>query len=334
MKRYTVRFSDYMQEWLYGENGYYSKYRPIGKKGDFFTAVSTSKFFGGTIAKHILKRLDEGFLASDALICEIGAHHGYLLADIIEFLYTLRPETLQTFRFGIVERFEALQKQQQEYFHDSFGDFITLEHYKDLAEISADSAFFIANEIFDAFACELFYKGKIGTVRNHTIVFEEESPEITDLAERYKQDRGEIARGYESFAKAMLNASKRFEFMSFDYGELQARSDFSIRVYKEHQVYPLFDEALKLEEIFGQCDITYDVNFTHVKEAFEANGIKCAQYSTQLVAMIEMGILDLLAILKENASEEIYKQELEKAKVLITPSMMGERFKMIRFTKE
>ncbi|OYZ65543.1 MAG: hypothetical protein B7Y17_03325, partial [Sulfuricurvum sp. 24-42-5] len=89
-------FSEYMHEWLYGKNGYYGSYNPIGKKGDFYTAVSTSKFFGGSIAQHIIKRIDEGFLAHDSLICEIGAHHGYLLADIIEFLHTLRPQLLQT----------------------------------------------------------------------------------------------------------------------------------------------------------------------------------------------------------------------------------------------
>jgi SAM-dependent MidA family methyltransferase len=99
-------------------------------------------------------------------------------------------------------------------------------------------------------------------------------------------------------------------------------------------VYPLFDDNLKLEEAYGKCDITYDVNFTHVKEAYEAQGIPCVQYATQLVALVEMGILDLLAILKEHAGDEIYAQELEKIKILITPSLMGERFKMIRFVKE
>jgi SAM-dependent MidA family methyltransferase len=131
----------------------------------------------------------------------------------------------------------------------------------------------------------------------------------------------------------MSRTSKRFEFMTFDYGELSARSDFSIRVYQEHQTFPLFDEALKRSVAFGTSDITYDVNFTHVKEAYEAQGVKCAQYSTQLVALIEMGILDLLAMLKEHAGDEIYAQELEKVKILITPSLMGERFKMIRFIK-
>jgi SAM-dependent MidA family methyltransferase len=122
--------------------------------------------------------------------------------------------------------------------------------------------------------------------------------------------------------------------MSFDYGELEARSDFSIRVYQEHKVYPLFDEELDMTKAFGTTDITYDVNFAHVKEAFEAQGMTCIQYATQLVALVEMGILDLLSTLREKASDEIYIQELEKVKVLITPSLMGERFKMIRFIKE
>ena len=322
-----------MNDWLYGEEGYYAAYRPIGKKGDFYTAVSTSKFFGGTIANHILKRIDEGFLRTDSLICEIGAHHGYLLADIIEFIHTLRPELLRTLRFGIVERFAALREAQKNYFDESFGNAVALEHYSDLGGLDEQCAFFVANEIFDAFPCDLFYKGKTGRVENHKVVFDVEDPEIAALAEKYKQDRGEIARGYESFASAMAKSSKRFEFMSFDYGELAARSDFSIRIYRGHQVYPLFDEALELSEAFGKSDITYDVNFTHVKEAFAAAGMECAQYATQLVALVEMGILDLLAILKEHAGEEIYKQELEKAKILITPSLMGERFKMVRFVK-
>lgn len=327
-------FSNYMNDWLYGEQGYYASYRPIGKSGDFYTAVSTSKFFGGSIANHILKRLDEGFLRPDSLICEIGAHHGYLLADIIEFLHTLRPQLLQTLRFGIVERFENLKVAQKRYFDESFGNAIALEHYSDLGELNEASTFFVANEIFDAFGCELFYKGKIARVENHEIVFDVDDPKIAALAEKYKQDRGEIALGYESFAEAMKRSSKRFEFMSFDYGELEARSDFSIRVYQEHQTYPLFDETLERSTAFGKSDITYDVNFTHVKEAYEAQGIKCAQYATQLVALVEMGILDLLVMLKEHAGDEIYAQELEKVKILITPSLMGERFKMIRFVQE
>ena len=52
-----------------------------------------------------------------------------------------------------------------------------------------------------------------------------------------------------------------------------------------------------------------------------------------MTALINMGILELLEILKENVEEKIYKQELEKVKMLILPDFLGERFKMIRFRK-
>jgi SAM-dependent MidA family methyltransferase len=323
-----------MNQWLYGEDGYYSTYRPIGKKGDFYTAVSTSKFFGGAIANHIIKRIDEGFLTTDCLICEIGAHHGYLLADIIEFLHTLRPQLIKTLRFGIIERFVALQNQQRNYFEESFGSAIRLEHYKDVSEIETSCAFFVANEIFDAFPCELLYQDKIGRVENGKVIFDVESKSALEHGQKYQKDRGEIAVGYEEFAAAMAQSVSKFEFMSFDYGELQARSDFSIRVYNEHQVTPLFDETLNFGEVFKKSDITYDVNFSHVKDAFQSVGVRCEKFSTQLVALIEMGILDLLAILKDNVSDVIYTQELEKVKILITPSLMGERFKMIQLIRE
>ncbi len=50
-----------------------------------------------------------------------------------------------------------------------------------------------------------------------------------------------------------------------------------------------------------------------------------------MVALIDMGILDLLEMLKENVDEKVYNQELEKAKMLIMPNFLGERFKMIKF---
>ncbi|MCJ7766311.1 MAG: SAM-dependent methyltransferase, partial [Thiovulaceae bacterium] len=140
-----MTFSEYMSQWLYGPQGYYATYRDIGKEGDFYTAVSASKFFGGTIAKHIIALVDEGFLDRDATICEIGAHHGYFIADVIEFLYTLRPELLKSFSFVIVERFDALREQQRSYLDASFGDAIRLSHVKNLSELSVDNAFFIAN---------------------------------------------------------------------------------------------------------------------------------------------------------------------------------------------
>ena len=150
-----IKFSEFMTKWLYDDDGYYASYEVIGKDGDFFTAVSSSKYFGGAIAKRIIKTIEEGFLPKNSTIIEIGAHRGYLLADIIEFIYTLKPELLKTLKFLIIERFDKLQDKQKKYFQDSFGDFIHLEHVKSLQDIKLDNAIIVANEIFDAFSCEL-----------------------------------------------------------------------------------------------------------------------------------------------------------------------------------
>ena len=322
-----------MTDWLYGDDGYYATYKNIGKSGDFYTAVSTSKFFGGSVAKHIISLVDEGFLHPSGTICEVGAHHGYFLADVIEFIYTLRPKLLSTLKFVIIERFDDLQEHQTNYFQESFGDVISLTHYKSLSELRCKNAFFIANEIFDAFPCELYFKGKTARVDGEKIEFDVDNRWVDEKAKKYYKDRGEIAIGYEEFAREMADSCEKFEFMTFDYGEMQARPDFSLRVYAKHEVIPFFDEDIKREELFGKSDITYDVTFAHVKDAYEEAGVEFVELKAQMVALVDMGILDLLEILKDNTDEKIYQQELEKAKMLIMPNFLGERFKMAKFRK-
>jgi len=132
----------------------------------------------------------------------------------------------------------------------------------------------------------------------------------------------------------MASSCEKFEFMSFDYGEMMARPDFSIRVYEKHKTIPLFDEEIKRDELFKNSDITYDVCFAHVKDAYEEAGVEFIELKAQMVALVDMGVLELLEILKKNADEKIYEQELQKVKMLILPNFLGERFKMVRFRKK
>ena len=202
-------FSQYFQNWLYGKNGYYSAYKTIGKDGDFFTAVSASPFFGGSIAKKLISTIESGFLEKNTTIVEIGAHHGYLIADIIQFIYTLKPELLKTLKFAIVERFEHLQKRQKEYLKQSFSDDINLIHYNDIQDMKLQSAFIVANEIFDAFPCELVYTNKkdklqLAFIQDDKIIFDDcMDKNIISHCDKYKITKGEVAIGYEEFAKTL-----------------------------------------------------------------------------------------------------------------------------------
>jgi len=351
-----ITFSEYFQEWLYGKKGYYSNYKLIGKEGDFYTAVSSSSFFGGAIGKRVVDIIKEGFLPSNSTIIEIGAHHGYLLADMIQFIYTLEPKLLDTLEFAIVERYGHLQEQQKEYFEKSFGDVVKLKHYNDISEVKEENAFIVANEIFDAFPCELVYTNKEETlqyaiVENNKIDFVDNKDEqLTNLCEKYKITKGEVGVGYEEFAKHMCKGIKNFEFVTFDYGEKYPRNDFSCRIYEKHNVYPIFqgransidvnnqeietEEELNLEKLFGASDITYDVNFQHVIDSFEEAGAKNIEYSTQLKALVNFGIIELLDILQKNVDEATYLKESNKVKTILNPTGMGDRFKMVSFRKE
>ncbi len=245
MNKNTLRFDIYFDTWLYGKDAYYSTFKNIGKEGDFYTSVSTSSFFGGSIANNIIHSIKTSKLKENTTIVEIGAHKGYLLADIIQFIYTIEPELLKTLNFAIVEKFKDLREKQKEYIKDSFGDLINITFYEDIKDLKINNAYIIANEIFDAFACDLVYTKDnilhLAYVNNHKIIFEEcKDKKILDFCKKYKITKGEVCLKYEDFIKSLYENINKFIFISFDYGNKYPRNDFSLRIYENHKVYPFF----------------------------------------------------------------------------------------------
>jgi len=332
-----------MDKWLYGEEGYYTKERAIGKQGDFYTSVSSSMFFGGSIAKRIISTIESGFLSPSTHIIEIGAHKGYLLADIIQFIYTLKPELLQTVTFVIVEPFSANQTMQKAYFDEAFGEAITLLHVKDLEALTCKEAFFVANEIFDAFPCEIIYEDQMLFIENNHTTFKTMDETTRHKAKEYGIHKGELCLGYEPFAASMAKSAKRFEFITFDYGQKEPREDFSLRVFSNHQVFPFFsltdmvEAQLREKEsfpmFFAASDLTYDVCYNHLFYAFEKVGVRVEKFDSQMKALVDFGLIDLLELFAQKVSAKVYEHEVNRIKPLIDPAFMGERFCMACFRK-
>ncbi len=328
-----MRFSEFMNEWLYGEDGYYKNFKAIGKDGDFYTAVSTSAFFGASIANYIYNQIVANNIPRDFTLVEIGAHQGYLMGDMIRWLYTKDESLLDSVEFVIIERQDAVIEAQKKYFKEKFGDVVKIRYLKSLKELQTPFATFVSNEIFDAFPCELYKDGKIATVEDFTINWQDASITEVEFAKKHRLRTGEIAVGYEDFAKEIVAAAEHFEFLSFDYGEKYVRNDFSIRVYSKHKTYPLFDEECDLKEHFKKSDITYDVNFAHVIESFQNAGAKLKNYTTQARALVDFGIIDILGEYHKVATQAQYLAQADKVKTLIAPTIMGDRFKLVHFVK-
>ena len=326
-------FSSYMNEWLYGDDGYYKNFKAIGKSGDFYTAVSTSSFFGASIANYFFSLLKELKVDRNGWLIEIGAHQGYLICDMIQWLYTCDPTLVNTLKFGIVERQPEVRKTQLAYIQERFGNDVSITHFNDISEVKAEYAFVVANEIFDAFPCELLKDEKIADVNEHEIAWVDAPDQMLSWAKKHYLTQGEVAVGYETFAQEMASGIESCDFVTFDYGEKYVRNDFSIRVYRSHETFPLFDENLTLSESYQKDDITYDVNFGHVSEAFIAAGFEEISYETQARALIRFGLIDILEMFSKQTTQSRYRSEADKVKTLISPTMMGDRFKMIHFKK-
>jgi len=322
-----------MNNWLYGEEGYYKTFKAIGKGGDFYTAVSTSSFFGASIANHFYKLIQEESFKKDGWLIEIGAHKGYLLCDMIQWLYTLDSTLVKTLKFGIVERQPHVQQEQLKYIEERFGSDIQITHFNDIDEVEVEYAFVVANEIFDAFPCELIKDGEEAFVEKHKVEWREGDKDLLEFASKHRQVKGEVAVGYEAFAQHMAQGIEKCDFVSFDYGEKFVRNDFSVRVYENHKTFPLFDEELTLEEAYQKTDITYDVNFGHVIDAFEEVGFRLDKYETQARALVRFGLIDILEQFAKQATQSNYVREADKVKTLISPTIMGDKFKMVHFVK-
>lgn len=332
-----------MHEWLYAENAYYSSMPTIGKDGDFATSVTTSMFFGGALANRLIYLIDSKKLKRDVCVIEIGAHHGYLMADIVQFIFTLKPELLKTLNFIIIEPQEKIKQAQQKYLHDSFGSEVKFTWYSDLSELKCQEAFIVTNELFDAFTCEVVKDGKMLYIDNHEPFFDKIDESTKKICTKYDILTGEVANGYEEFCFKLTTSIQKGEFITFDYGDIVPRNDISLRIYMQHKTYPFFslthfaklnnDNLLTLQNLYQKSDLTYDVNFSHLFDAMnEAKFIKC-EFSSQNSALIKFGLIDLLEILKKYVDEKQYRAELSKAMQLIDPSELGERFKMAMFQK-
>src|ERR1035438_7591146 len=95
--------------------GYYETKEDIGRRGDFYTSVSTGELFGQLLAFQFAGWLEELRIANCGLrIIEAGAHDGKLAADILNWLRVHRPKLAGNIEYAILEPSPRRQEWQKE----------------------------------------------------------------------------------------------------------------------------------------------------------------------------------------------------------------------------
>lgn len=277
-------FSEFFQKWLY--ETYYKNAVFVGKKGDFYTAVSVGELFGSLLAKHFLSLIDKKILTLPLQVVEIGANEGYLSRDFLSALVQFRPSIFEKLEFYIIEPHEKLQILQKQTLQG-----VEFTHKKTLKDCRFTNAFIFCNELFDSFACELIDNGKMAFIENFQFIFKPLSPTLKKQCELLNLQKGEFSPYLSSFFEDLNAACERFIFAGFDYGEFSPHR-FSLRIYQNHQLYDPFDVDLKA--FFGKSDLTYNVNFTQLKYLIEKHHFKLLNFKKQSQALLEFGLEDII----------------------------------------
>ncbi len=326
-----------MQEWLYGKKGYYRK-ATIGPKGDFYTSVSLSKFFGGAIAFYIIRLLEEEKLFLPLKIVEIGSHHGHFLSDIANFLKTLSVGVIEKCEFVSCEPLIELQNIQQTTFKQATQLDLTSCDLKGLDFKEKKSAFVVSNELFDAFACEIIKDNQMLFItHDHQSVWDNINEPTKELLKTLNLKEGCAPLFLNAFIKDLLeklNKASSWVFLSFDYGDTIERKDMHLRAFKNHQVLDFKDILNHLASLYQQSDLTYDVNFSLVRFLFEKHHAQFSFFKSQANALLDMGLMELLEVFSKSVNYERYLKEAAKIKPLISPGGLGERFKAVEFVKK
>ena len=113
----AISFARFMELALYcPDSGYYETQKDtVGRRGDFYTSVSTGELFGELLAFQFAEWLTEMPKPSFAplKIVEAGAHDGKLAVDILSWLQKHRAKLFDRLEYHILEPSPSRRKWQQ-----------------------------------------------------------------------------------------------------------------------------------------------------------------------------------------------------------------------------
>lgn len=340
----VISFARYMELALYNrDHGYYRKSH-IGKAGDFFTSISVGPLFGQLLAYFLAKQL--AAIEGQLHIVEAGANDGALAADILSWLAQNRPEIAEKLRYFVVEPIHELQERQREKLLSEKGsvlagrasvpmspNIIWVHSLEDLPPIHGA---IISNELLDAFPVHVFRWHRAenqwreyGVDADFTFTplsalpdwslepLSELKPVEPHLPDQFTVEFSPAAENWWRRAAEKLNTGS---LITFDYGDEStglwspARTQGTLRAYRNHK---LVADVLADP---GEQDITVSVNFTRIRRAGEAAGLKSEPLQTQ-----SQFLTRIAAEFFKNATAS----EVRQFQTLAHPDHLGRSFKVL-----
>ncbi len=333
-----IPFERYMELALYAPGlGYYSAgARKLGREGDFITAPELTPLYGQTLARQAAEVLESGL----DQILEIGAGSGALAAALLAELE--RMDRLPRYYY-ILEVSPDLRERERDLLALKLPHLV--ERVIWLNRLPTQyQGLIIGNEVLDAMPAHMVRAGgsgleEAGVALNDGIFAWAWRPAGTELLtaaaalrlpEGYQTEIQLVARG---FVRTLAQSMARGVILLIDYGfpaheyYHAERSEGTLMCHYRHRAHadPLFLPGLQ--------DITSHIDFSAVARVGEEAELELLGYTGQAQFLINCGITGiLLRTPPEDAAA--YLPQAAAAQQLLSPSEMGELFKVIAFGKE
>ena len=338
-----VDFERFMSLALYAPGvGYYvNGAQKFGVGGDFITAPELSPLFGYSLANQIAE-IFAAFQHPNVL--EFGAGSGALAVSVLEQLEQL--DCLPV-RYQILELSAELQQRQRDTIQQALPHLLERVEWLSHMPSSGWHGVVLANEVLDAMPVQRIRKSanqwQMQWVSYTDDAYQTTWKDTTDdlllkQLDALEARLGQFEEGYESevnrhvdgWISALSQMIEQGAVILVDYGYPEAafyhpeRSAGTLICHYQHKAY---NDPLQR---VGSQDITANVDFSAVAEAGVNHGFDLAGFTTQSFFLMNSGIGELL---NEDPMSDHYIHQAQAMKQLTLPTEMGERFKVIAFSK-
>ncbi len=317
--------------------GYYKTQQVIGKNADFITAPEVSQMFGEILGIWVVANFLANQQSINSLsILELGAGSGVLMNDILKTFNVSKEATQAINSVNILEINKNLQKKQQQLLAKYN---YALNWQEDLSSFTFNKESklaIIANEFLDALATKQFefkagnFYERLVTYKNNNFNLElaKEKSQIADVflpkTPPKQGDVLELSQGVIDKVKqisALLKKQGGFAIL-IDYGYTKNMYGESIQAIKNHKYINFLQDI-------GKSDITFHVNFNHVKQVALQEGLSVSEIKTQGDFLKEMGILERYTRLSSGKDTKVKHELAQGLQRLIATDEMGDLFKVI-----
>lgn len=346
-----ISFARFMELALYQPGlGYYNGgSTKLGASGDFVTAPEISTLYGCALARQVRQTFEQN---DDGNILEFGAGSGKLALDLL-----LELELLDCLprSYKILEVSAQLRERQQTLFSQKIPHLMPCITWLDRMP-DQFSGIILANEVVDAMPVHLiewqgdtqFEKGVLWQGKdpwspfawqNRPIENEALKTIATRLAVQINPEKdpaftyvSEINLAARHFIRSLSDMLQRGVIILIDYGfggreyYHPQRNQGTLMCHYRHRAHsdPFYLPGLQ--------DITSHVDFSALSEAAEETHLQLLGYSTQAHFLLNSGITEILA---RTPPEDVqnYLPLANQLQKLVSPSEMGEMFKVMAFGK-